>query len=217
MLSASSSSCGCPLPLRWELYPIPKGPRERQRYGGSYFEQSDWWTKSSDTGRRGELAFMAKEVLPAAIGVGELSRAMAMVVAFALGTLLVFAGDGARGRRSRITGQAVSRLLHLAVLYGFPLACSLGVAGSLGLLMHAQCCTLACGRYTTRSSHLQPDCCWERSLPLACCRLSDGAWLGQPGPGPAAFSSISRPLRQDRASSTWHWLPSSWPTSPSLT
>ena len=52
-----------PTPLRWELYPIPKGPRARQRYGGSYFEQSDWWTKSHDTGRAGELAFMAKEIL----------------------------------------------------------------------------------------------------------------------------------------------------------
>ena len=27
--------------LRWELYPIPKGPRDRQLYGGSYFEESD--------------------------------------------------------------------------------------------------------------------------------------------------------------------------------
>jgi len=52
-----------PVPLRWELYPIPKGPRERQRYGGSYFEESDWWTRPQNAGRRGELIFMAKEVL----------------------------------------------------------------------------------------------------------------------------------------------------------
>jgi hypothetical protein len=27
-----------PAHLRWELYPIPKGPRARQSYGGSYLE-----------------------------------------------------------------------------------------------------------------------------------------------------------------------------------
>jgi len=34
-----------PTPLRWELYPIPKAPRDRQRHGGSYFEQSNWWIR----------------------------------------------------------------------------------------------------------------------------------------------------------------------------
>ena len=48
--------------MRWELYPIPKGPAARQRYGGSYFEESDWWTKPLDTGHAAELAFMGKEV-----------------------------------------------------------------------------------------------------------------------------------------------------------
>ena len=52
-----------PRPLRWELYPIPKGPRERQRYGGSYFEETDWWSKPAESGGAGELAFMAQEVL----------------------------------------------------------------------------------------------------------------------------------------------------------
>jgi len=32
-----------PVHLRWDLYPIPKGPRDRQRYGGSYFEETEWW------------------------------------------------------------------------------------------------------------------------------------------------------------------------------
>jgi hypothetical protein len=54
-----------PVRLRWDLYPIPKGPRDRQRYGGSYFEETEWWTKSVDTGRGGEAAFMLKEVFSA--------------------------------------------------------------------------------------------------------------------------------------------------------
>lgn len=52
-----------PHPLRWELYPIPKGPRERQRHGGSYFEETDWWTKPAESSHGGEVAFIAKEVL----------------------------------------------------------------------------------------------------------------------------------------------------------
>lgn len=52
-----------PAHLRWELYPIPKGPPKRQLYGGSYFEESEWWSKREETGRRGEFLFMLKEVL----------------------------------------------------------------------------------------------------------------------------------------------------------
>ncbi len=52
-----------PIPLRWELYPIPKGPADRQRYGGSYFEKSNWWTSPGAVNRGGELVYIAKEVL----------------------------------------------------------------------------------------------------------------------------------------------------------
>src|ERR1039458_4093006 len=51
-----------PAHLRWDLYPIPKGSRERQAYGGSYFEETEWWTNPVDTGHGGEVAFMLKEV-----------------------------------------------------------------------------------------------------------------------------------------------------------
>lgn len=52
-----------PAHLRWELYPIPHGSREKQAYGGSYFEDSNWWTSSPKHGRGGELLYMAKEIL----------------------------------------------------------------------------------------------------------------------------------------------------------
>lgn len=51
-----------PVNLRWELYPIPRGPREKQMYGGSYFEESDWWTKSMETNRASELGVMLQEI-----------------------------------------------------------------------------------------------------------------------------------------------------------
>lgn len=52
-----------PAHLRWELYPIPRGPAERQRYGGSYFEESEWWTKPLARGVLSEAAFIAQEVV----------------------------------------------------------------------------------------------------------------------------------------------------------
>lgn len=52
-----------PAHLRWELYPIPHGSREKQAYGGSYFEDSNWWTSPPKHGRIGELLYMAKEIL----------------------------------------------------------------------------------------------------------------------------------------------------------
>ena len=53
-----------PAHLRWELYPIPRGPKNKQSYGGSYFEESEWWTKSvPHSSRLDELAFILKEAL----------------------------------------------------------------------------------------------------------------------------------------------------------
>lgn len=52
-----------PRPLRWDLYPIPRGPLDRQRYGGSYFEDTDWWTRSAHRLSRNEPLFVLKEIL----------------------------------------------------------------------------------------------------------------------------------------------------------
>jgi nitrate reductase gamma subunit len=140
-----------PTPLRWELYPIPKGPRERQRYGGSYFEQSDWWTNPPETGHKGELAFMAKEVLLLR-SVWENFRGLwlwswllhwglylyLLVSALAFGEAVLPVGGGFRSH-------------HLAVRYGYLLACWLGLLGSIGLLVMRSVHPRLRG-YSTRSS-----------------------------------------------------------------
>jgi nitrate reductase gamma subunit len=51
-----------PAHLRWELYPMPKGTRTQQRYGGSYFEQTEWWSKPRERSWPGELAYIVREV-----------------------------------------------------------------------------------------------------------------------------------------------------------
>ncbi len=123
-----------PAHLRWELYPIPKGPRERQRYGGSYFEDSDWWTKPRDTSHKSEAAFVLKEVFLLR-SVWENFRALwlwswllhwglylyLLTTLFAIAEVLLPAG-------------ARFHMLHPVVAYGYRIACPLGLTGALGLL-----------------------------------------------------------------------------------
>jgi nitrate reductase gamma subunit len=52
-----------PLHLRWELYPVPHEAPDRAAHGGSYFEESNWWTRPSHINRRGELTAMFAEIL----------------------------------------------------------------------------------------------------------------------------------------------------------
>ena len=48
--------------MRWELYPVPH-EKGRADYGGSYFEELDWWTKPRQVDRLNELKEMASEIL----------------------------------------------------------------------------------------------------------------------------------------------------------
>ncbi len=51
-----------PVHLRWDLYPIPH-EKGRDHYGGSYYEEIDWWTKPAEVSISTELKEMAKEIL----------------------------------------------------------------------------------------------------------------------------------------------------------
>lgn len=51
-----------PVHLRWDLYPIPH-EKGKAHYGGSYFEETDWWTKPAEVSVSGELKEMGKEIL----------------------------------------------------------------------------------------------------------------------------------------------------------
>jgi nitrate reductase gamma subunit len=51
-----------PVHLRWDLYPIPH-EKGRNHYGGSYFEEVDWWTKPMHFSLVSEVREMAKEIV----------------------------------------------------------------------------------------------------------------------------------------------------------
>ncbi len=50
-----------PMHVRWELYPVAH-EKGKVAYGGSYFEEVDWWTKPRETSMVGEVKTIAEEV-----------------------------------------------------------------------------------------------------------------------------------------------------------
>jgi nitrate reductase gamma subunit len=51
-----------PLHLRWELAPIPH-EKGKRRYGGSYLEEHEWWTKKRTKAVIAPVLYMAEEIL----------------------------------------------------------------------------------------------------------------------------------------------------------
>lgn len=51
-----------PIHLRWELAPVPH-EKGKSHYGGSYFEEYEWWTKPREKSLVSELIYMFKEIV----------------------------------------------------------------------------------------------------------------------------------------------------------
>lgn len=51
-----------PLHIRWELYPVPHEGPKRGAYGGSYMEETDWWTKPRHFDHWMDIKAMAMEI-----------------------------------------------------------------------------------------------------------------------------------------------------------
>jgi nitrate reductase gamma subunit len=51
-----------PIHLRWELYPVAHDTK-RFKYGGSFLEEADWYTKEIHKSKLGELRVMIPEIL----------------------------------------------------------------------------------------------------------------------------------------------------------
>lgn len=52
-----------PMHGRWELYPVPKEGGGKGHYGGSYYEELEWWNKPRNVSHMGEVIDMLKEML----------------------------------------------------------------------------------------------------------------------------------------------------------
>jgi len=179
-----------PLPLRWELYPIPKGPRERQQYGGSYFEESEWWNHEQRKGYVSELRFVLREVLMLK-SVRDSFRALWLWSWLFHWGLYLYAAAALA-----VVGSVLveSSWLRTAGIFGCGLACSIGLAGSVGVLALRLWHPRLRG-FTSRSSVFDlvllavlfatgvlasPAIAYGTDLIIACCRVSPAGarpWL----------------------------------------
>ncbi|MFW5663163.1 MAG: respiratory nitrate reductase subunit gamma [Bacteroidota bacterium] len=127
-----------PVHLRWELYPVPheKGKAE---YGGSYFEESEWWTKKREKDHLGELKVMLPEILLLK-GVWEHNRNLwwgSFPLHFGLylliGTIVIFAVNAIL----IATGMSFAELSWLSTTGTaiFWTGCGIGLLGSFILLI----------------------------------------------------------------------------------
>ena len=51
-----------PVHIRWELYPVAHEGK-KSKYGGSYYEEVDWWTKKREVYRVAEIIAMMEEII----------------------------------------------------------------------------------------------------------------------------------------------------------
>ena len=131
-----------PMHLRWDLYPIPheKGKAE---YGGSYYEEVDWWTKPAKVSLSNELKEMSKEIIfiqsmyhnnrrlwifsfPFHFG---LYLSIVFVLLMFFGGLLTVLGVTVSAESSNVIGRIVH---YVTVPFGI-VGAVLGALGALGL------------------------------------------------------------------------------------
>lgn len=133
-----------PVHLRWELYPIPH-EKGKEHYGGSYFEEINWWTKPRQIAIGNELLEMGREI----VGIQSLFRnnrklwyfsfpfhfglylLALMILLLIIGAIIEASGGEISATAPAFTGKLV---YHASILVG---ACGfvLGAIGALGLFL----------------------------------------------------------------------------------
>jgi nitrate reductase gamma subunit len=134
-----------PLHLRWDLYPIPS-EKGREEYGGSYFEEVNWWTKPKNVSFIGEVKEMLKEMLfiqsmyqnnrslwfssfPFHFG---LYLSFVFVLLIILGAVIQLAG----GTVAADAGGGFARFIYVITIVFGVAGAILAAAGALGLLLN---------------------------------------------------------------------------------
>lgn len=128
-----------PAHVRWELYPVAH-EKGRVSYGGSYFEDVDWWTRPREVSKLGEVKTIAEEVLTLKavrennppIWLASLSFHFGLYLLFTLGLALLV------GALCRVAGWS-----GLGFLAGGPV---LAAWGGVGIALAILGCVLLLGR-----------------------------------------------------------------------
>jgi nitrate reductase gamma subunit len=127
-----------PMHLRWELAPVPH-EKGKGKYGGSYLEESQWWTKPREKDHLAEGLYMFQEILFLK-ALFEHKRGLwwfSFPFHFGLYLLIAAAGLLVLGGIGTVTGLLGADLWVFSG--GIPLlvgiGCALGILGSIGLFL----------------------------------------------------------------------------------
>jgi nitrate reductase gamma subunit len=125
-----------PIHLRWDLYPIPheKGKGE---YGGSYYEEINWWTKPANFSLFSELKEMAREIFLIQTLFHHNRPLWYFSFPFHLGLYLLigFVFLLIIGAVWTLAGAAIPSLLATATIYLGAAGSAIGLLGALGLFL----------------------------------------------------------------------------------
>lgn len=126
-----------PVHLRWELAPVPH-EKGKGRYGGSYLEEYEWWTKPREKSLASELVYMFVEIVFLK-SVWENRRQLwwfSFPLHFGLYLLMVTAAIFILAAVLGLAGVPGTDLpeLHTAISALAAVGYGLGVLGALGLL-----------------------------------------------------------------------------------
>lgn len=133
-----------PLHLRWELYPVAH--EKGYKYGGSYFEELEWWTKPRKKNRLRGIAYLLKQYLSFGkyfhrdkgywFGLYPWHVGFYLIVSFHilsfLGALTILTtGLSISGESANILGRVIYYLTLVVAVVSF----FTGSVGSIGLLI----------------------------------------------------------------------------------
>lgn len=133
-----------PLHLRWELYPVAH-EGEKKEYGGSYYEELEWWNKPIKKSLVSELSEMAQEIvflkgvyhnnkglwyasLPFHLGLYLLVGLVGLV---AVGGVAEMLGISVAAGSASLIGMA---LFYVTILCGY-VGLTLALLGCIGLIV----------------------------------------------------------------------------------
>ncbi len=133
-----------PIHLRWELYPVAHDVK-RFKHGGSFLEESDWYTKETQKSMAGELRVMLPEILLLK-GVWEYNRKLwlwsftfhvglyllsAMIILMLISAIVI--GPEIFYGYEMLSG--IGKILYNLSYAVFFAGCIIGTIGALGLLI----------------------------------------------------------------------------------
>jgi len=131
-----------PMHIRWELYPVAHEGGGKAAYGGSYLEDTEWWTKKREISLFGEIKVMVPEILFLVALREHNKKLWTRSFPFHFGlylvggvTALMLVGGLIVGYLPSVIAEPVGKIIGLVVPFLGGTGLVLGIIGAIGLFM----------------------------------------------------------------------------------